>query len=100
MTFTLGLYLTQLFANLHPTFANKFLQHVDSDEILICEADGVANQTAVTLAKQNLPMPKSDKLINEISADQFDNVVVKLDMGGRSYCLNLNAKVNLLYISG
>ena len=36
----------QLFADLHPVFANKFLHCVDSDKILICEAYNVAEKTA------------------------------------------------------
>ena len=36
----------QLFADLHPVFANKFLHCVDSDTILICEAYNVAEKTA------------------------------------------------------
>ena len=34
---TLGTYLMQLFADLHPIFTNKYLYHIYSDEILMCE---------------------------------------------------------------
>ena len=69
------------------------MDHVDSDEILICEAFNIATQTAKTLSSEEMVTQKADKLIEGMSVDQFDNVVAELEMGGEKHRLTLNAKV-------
>ena len=45
-----GVYLLQLFADVHVLYANKYLHKVDADEgILVCEAYNIATRTAVDL---------------------------------------------------
>ena len=85
--------MLQLFADLHPVFANKFLHHVDSDHVLICEVFDVAKNTALALQDPNLATPKSDALLNGLSLDTFKNVIVTFDVDGEKHTLNLNFRM-------
>ena len=39
----------ELFADLHPVFANQYLHTIDSDKVLICEVSRVAGLTVSKL---------------------------------------------------
>ena len=58
------MYLLQLFADLYPVFANKYLHCVDSNKMFACETFVVAKKTAMKLLdNQNLQTPKADVLL-------------------------------------
>ena len=48
--YLLGIYLVQLFADLHKVYANQYLHLIDCDKLLICESYAVAQNTADLLA--------------------------------------------------
>ena len=88
----------QLFADLHPVFANKFLHCVDSDTILICEAYNVAEKTANIKAKIKDPAllktPKADDFISNLDTDEFDKITVELrTQENNVHKLTLNSKI-------
>lgn len=82
----LGIYLFQLFADLHPVFANNYLHKVDSDKFIVCEAYSVAQKTATILKDPALKTPNACEIIYNLSLDQF-NVVAKFD--GHQVTLNV-----------
>ena len=59
----LGIYLIQLFTDIHPVFANNYLHKVDSDKLLVCEAYSVAQKTATILKDPALETLKADEII-------------------------------------
>ena len=60
----------QLFADLYPVFAKKYLHFVDRDKVLACEISVVAKKTATKLLdNQNLQTPKADALVESLSVD-------------------------------
>ena len=63
-----GFYLLQLFADLHPVFANRYLYQVDSDDVLICEVHSVAYETASLVLDESLCTPLADALYNSLSS--------------------------------
>ena len=76
----LGIFLEQLFADLHPVFANQYLHKVDSDSILICESYMVGNKITVLLENIiELDTPKADAIINNLGVDQNFNVTVEVE---------------------
>ena len=69
----------QLFADLHPVFANKFLHCVDSYAILIYEGCSVAEKTANIIKDPALLKTlKADDFISNLDTDEFDNITVEL----------------------
>ena len=64
-----GLYLLQLFADIHPIFACKFLHNVGSDDVLICEVFNIANNTAEALKDPDIKTPKANALFESLSVD-------------------------------
>ena len=55
-----ALFLLELFADLHPIFANEYVHHVDSDSILVCEVTAVAEAIFERFTDlDTLPTPKS-----------------------------------------
>ena len=57
---TKALFLLELFADLHPIFANEYVHHVDSDSILVCEVTAVAEAVCERFNDlDTLPTPKS-----------------------------------------
>ena len=73
-----GLFTLELFAYLHPVFANQYLHVVNSDKILSCEVFNIAHQTAQKLLSPTMSMPKADSIYNNLSVDKNDNVYVTL----------------------
>ena len=63
-----GFYLLQLFADLHPVFANRYLYQVDSDDVLICEVHSVAYETASLVLDESHCTPAADALYNSLSS--------------------------------
>ena len=49
-----GVFFQQLFADLHPVFANRYLHQVVSDEVLTCEVYCIVHETAHVLLDENL----------------------------------------------
>ena len=94
----LGIYLFQLFADLHPVFANTYLHKVNSDKFLVCEAYSVAQKTATILKDPALKTPNTCEIIYNLSLDQFNNVVAKFD--GHQVTLNVkltNRGIRILF---
>ena len=60
---------------------------MDSDKLLACEAYLVAQKTAIVLKDPTLKTTKADEIINNLSLDQFNNVVAKFD--GHQVTLNV-----------
>ena len=90
----LGIFLEQLFADLHPVFANQYLHKVDSDSILICESYMIGKKTAVHLENITvLDTPKADAIINNMEVDQNSNITVEVEMKGELHKLTLNSKI-------
>ena len=77
-----GLYTLELFADLHPIFANQYLHAVDSDKVLGCEVHDIAHKTANKLVDPSLSTPKADIIFNSLSVDNNNNVCVTLLAGG------------------
>ena len=51
----LGLYLLQLFSDLHQLYSNQYLHRVDSDTTIICESYNQAIKIADTLKTVETP---------------------------------------------
>ena len=87
-----GVFLLQLFADLHQVFANRYLHRVDSDEVLICEVHQVACEIAVLL-DENLSTPLADPLYDSFKGDQQGNIITDSDIKGTKQDVTLNTKV-------
>ena len=85
----------QLFADLHPVFANKVLHCVDSDTILICEAYNVAEKAAnIIKDRALLKTPKAEDFISNLDTDEFYDITVELrTQGNNVHKLILNSKI-------
>ena len=57
-----GLFILELFPDLHPIFSNQYLQYVDSDKILSCKVFNVVKTTTSKIVKDDLSTPKVDKI--------------------------------------
>ena len=80
------MYLLQLFADLYPVFANKYLHCVESDKILACETFAVAKKTVMKLLdNQNLQMSKADALVESCSVDGNQNICVEFEVKGHKH---------------
>ena len=77
-----GLYTLELFADLHPIFANQYLHVVDSDKILSCEVHDVAHRTAKKLIDPSLSTPKAENIFANLTVDTANNVCVSLLQSG------------------
>ena len=89
-----GIYLLQLFADLHPIFAYSYLHRVDSDHILLCEVQRIAIETANTFDnEETLPTPLANALYDNISTDDHSNIIAIFDIKGKKHRLALNTKV-------
>ena len=73
-----GLFTLELFSDLHPIFANHYLHCVDSDTILSSQVYNIAQNTAQKLISEDIQTPKSDQIINSLTLDENNNVVVSL----------------------
>lgn len=69
-----GLYLLQLFADLHPVFADCYFHHVDSDGKLVCEMYEVVQQTAYKVTDPELSTPLEDSLFHSLYIDSINNI--------------------------
>ena len=88
-----GIYLLQLFADLHPVFADSYLHHVDSDDILVCKVYEVAQQTTKELTDPELSNPLADSLFNSLSADLNNNIKAEFIVNNNNHSITLNTKV-------
>ena len=77
-----GVYLLQLFSDLHPVFPNRYLHQIDSDNVLICEVHCVAYGTASLLLHESLFTPLADALYNSLAEDQHGNITAEFDIKG------------------
>ena len=84
-----GIYLLQLLADLHPGFANSYVHHVDSDDILVCEVYEVAQQTADKVTHPELSTPLTDSLFNSLSTD----FKVEFIVNNTNHSITLNRRV-------
>ena len=65
---------------------------VDSDTTLICKVFNIANRTANQL--EVMDTPKSNKLLERMSVDQFGNVSATFDLGeSGEHVILLNEKL-------
>ena len=87
----LGLYLLQLFSDLHHLYSSQHLHRVDSDTKIICESYNHATKTADAL--KTVETPKSAKLLELLTADEYGNVTATFDLGGSIYDIRLNEKI-------
>ena len=55
-----GVFLFQLFVDLHPDFTGKYLHYVDKDDVLVSEVYRVAHKTATLLSDANLETSLAD----------------------------------------
>ena len=88
-----GIFILQFLADLHHVFMNQYLHKTDSDHLLVCEAKAIADKTVENI--QNLATPRSDEVINTLTADEFDNLSVCItDLNTKEVKdLTLNTKV-------
>ena len=73
-----GLFVLQLFADLHPIFADQYLHCVDTDKVLSCEVYNIAGKTANTLISADITTPKADTIFNNLGEDINNDVTVRL----------------------
>ena len=85
----------QLFADLNPVFANKFLHCVDSETILILKLTMYAEKTANIIKDPALlKTPKADDFISNLDTDEFDNTKMELRTQENNVRkLTLNSKI-------
>ena len=85
----------QLFADLNPVFANKFLHCVDSETILILKLTMCAEKTANIIKDPALlKTPKADDFISNLDTDEVDNTKMELRTQENNVCkLTLNSKI-------
>ena len=89
-----GLFVLQLFADLHPIFADQYLHCVDTDKVLSCEVYNIAGKTANTLISADITTPKADTIFNNLGEDINNNVTVRLiDVQGDEHTHILNQKL-------
>ena len=86
----LGLYLLQLFSDLHDLYSNQYLHRADSD-IIICESYNQAIKTADAL--KTVETPKSAKLLELLTADEYGNVSATFDLGDSIHEIRLNERI-------
>ena len=85
----------QLFADLYPVFANKYLHWVHSNKILACETFAVVKKTAMKLLdNQNLQKPKADALVESHSVDSNQNTFVEFEVRGHKHKIMVNGKLS------
>ena len=85
----------QLFADLYPVFANKYLHWVHNNKILACETFAVAKKTAMKLLdNQNLQKPKADALVESHSVDSNQNTFVEFEVRGHKRKIMVNGKLS------
>ena len=89
-----GIYTSELFADLHPVFADKFLHCVDSDTILSCEAFQVAGETALKLKDNALLTPKADAVLEGLGTDQHNMIATFSSANGNVHTHILNEKIS------
>ena len=68
-------------------FANNYLHKVDSDKLPVCEA------YSTILKDPALKTPKAGEIINNLSLEQFFNVVAKPD--GHQVTLNVSSLIEV-----
>ena len=75
----LGLYLLKLFSDIHHLYSNQYLHRVDSNTTIICESYNQAIKTADAL--KAVETPKLAKLLELLTANEYDNVTATFDLG-------------------
>ena len=88
-----GVYLLQLFTDLHLVFTKNCLHRVDSNKILICEVHNVAQHTAETLRDPSIQTTLADSLYNSLFTDENQNVYALFNFKGSLHSITLNVKV-------
>ena len=84
----------QLFADVHPAFANNSLHCVDSDTILICEVYNVEKTANITKDPALLKTPKADDFLSNLDTYEFGNITVELrTQESNVHKLTLNSKI-------
>ena len=87
----LGLYVLQLFSDLHHLYSSQYIHRVDSDTKIICESYNQATKTADAL--KTVETPKSAKLLELLTADEYGNVTATFDLDDSIYDIRLNEKI-------
>ena len=80
-----GLFILEIFADLHSIFSNLYLQCVDSDKILSCKVFNVVKATTSKIVKDDLSTPKVEKIHDNLYLDKNKNVLVTFEdpLGGK-----------------
>ena len=87
----LGLYLLQLFSDLHHLYSNQYLHIVVPDTTIICESCNQATKTAGAL--KTVETPKSAKLLELLTADEYGNVTATFDLGDSIHEIRLSERI-------
>ena len=72
-------FLLQIYADLHPVFAGKYLRYIDKDDILVCEVYSVAPNNATLLSDANFKSPLADNFLESLHVDPYNNIKVVID---------------------
>ena len=89
--FIIGLFMLQLFDDLHNVFAHNYLHRVDSDKVLICEVFAIARKAGDYLLSPDLPTPKACEFNNNLLFDDHSNAV--FNVNNKKHQLRLNYRV-------
>ena len=88
----MGIILLQLMADLHPLFMDHCLHKTDSNIVLACETEGIADKTISNLL--GAQTPRCQEVLNSMVADSHDNTIVSEKNDSKEvYNLTLNTKV-------
>ena len=93
-----GVFLLQLFGDLHPGFTNRYLHQAGSDEVLICEVHCVAHETANVLLDENLSRPIADTICDRLREDLLSNIFIDFEIKGTKHTVTYDAKVTRSHI--
>ena len=87
-----GIFMLQLFADIHKLYANFYLHRVDGDNsIIACEAYDIAMKTANDL--QTIQTPLADSFIESLDEDANQNVTATFKLNGADHSLTLNERL-------
>ena len=72
-------FLLQIYTDLHPVFAGKYLSYIDKDDILVCEVYSAAPNNATLLSDANFETPLADHFLESLHVDPYNNIKVVID---------------------
>ena len=88
-----GVYLLQLFTDLHPVFTKNYPHCVERDKILIGEVHNITQHTAEILRDPSIKKLLANSLYNNLRTDENQNVHALFNLKGSLQSITLNAKV-------